>query len=236
MNQEKIGLFLRELRMEKGLTQEQLAEKFAVSNRTVSRWENGVNMPDLGLLIEIAHFYKIEINELIDGERKSEMKQNELDATLEKVAAYADYDKKNYRHRIRKTVGYGFTLFGFFLIIAFLAMMPTESSWGSVYSVIGTFFISIGLAFALAVKPFWKRFLISFSAFVSIIAVLVYADYLGVKYQNQVPRFAYSKIYYGGSDYVIYKSFFYTAVYNIETKDVEIVDAKEVEMKTGENK
>ncbi|MGT2667479.1 hypothetical protein ACVRYP_09260 [Streptococcus rifensis] len=72
--------------------------------------------------------------------------------------------------------------------------------------------------------------MISFSAFVSIIAVLVYADYLGVKHQNQVPRFAYSKIYYGGSDYVIYHSFFYTAVYNIETKDVEIVDAKEVEM------
>ena len=43
----KIGIFLKELRKEKGLTQEQLAEKLLVSGRTVSRWETGLNMPDL---------------------------------------------------------------------------------------------------------------------------------------------------------------------------------------------
>lgn len=47
MNQQKIGMFMKSLRKEKGLTQEQLAEVFNVSNRTVSRWENGNNMPDL---------------------------------------------------------------------------------------------------------------------------------------------------------------------------------------------
>lgn len=41
MDQEKVGCFLKELRLEKGLTQEQLAEKFNISNRSVSRWENG---------------------------------------------------------------------------------------------------------------------------------------------------------------------------------------------------
>ena len=46
MNQEKIGGFLKELRKQKGLTQQQIAEKFNVSNRTISRWENGNNMPD----------------------------------------------------------------------------------------------------------------------------------------------------------------------------------------------
>ena len=49
MNQEKIGKFLKELRKQKGLTQEQIAEKFHVSNRTISRWENGNNMPDLDI-------------------------------------------------------------------------------------------------------------------------------------------------------------------------------------------
>ncbi|MCI9292491.1 MAG: helix-turn-helix transcriptional regulator, partial [Erysipelotrichaceae bacterium] len=53
MKQEKIGKFLKELRKQKGLTQEQIAEKFNVSNRTISRWENGNNMPDLDILIEI---------------------------------------------------------------------------------------------------------------------------------------------------------------------------------------
>ena len=52
MNQEKIGKFLKELRKKKGLTQEQIAEKFHVSNRTISRWENGNNMPDLDVLMK----------------------------------------------------------------------------------------------------------------------------------------------------------------------------------------
>lgn len=49
---EKNGAFLKELRKKKCLTQEQLAEKFNVSSRTISRWENGCNMPDLDVLME----------------------------------------------------------------------------------------------------------------------------------------------------------------------------------------
>ena len=52
MNQVKIGRFLKELSKKKGLTQEQIAEKFHVSNRTISRWENGNNMPDLDVLMK----------------------------------------------------------------------------------------------------------------------------------------------------------------------------------------
>ena len=50
MDQIKIGIFLKELRKEKKLTQEQLAEKLNVSGRTVSRWETGSNMPDIGMM------------------------------------------------------------------------------------------------------------------------------------------------------------------------------------------
>ena len=71
MDQKRIGSFLRELRTEKGLTQEQLAEKLNVSCRTVSRWENGNNMPDLSIIVELADFYDIDIRELLNGERKS---------------------------------------------------------------------------------------------------------------------------------------------------------------------
>jgi len=49
MKQMKTGEFLRQLRKEKGLTQEQLAEKFCVSGRSVSRWETGSNMPDVSV-------------------------------------------------------------------------------------------------------------------------------------------------------------------------------------------
>ena len=72
MEPKKIGAFLKELRREKGITQEQLGEMLGVSGRTVSRWETGFNMPDLSILIELAEYYEVEIKEILDGERKSE--------------------------------------------------------------------------------------------------------------------------------------------------------------------
>ena len=82
MNQIKIGEFLKELRKEKGLTQEQFAEQFNVSRRSVSRWETGNNMPDLDTLIEMADYYEIDLRELLDGERKSEKMNEELKETV----------------------------------------------------------------------------------------------------------------------------------------------------------
>ena len=100
MNQQKIGEFLKHLRKEKGLTQEQLAEAFYVSSRTVSRWETGSNMPDLEILIELADFYHVDIREIIDGERKSENMDNETKDTLKKVAEYTDEQNKKLKKKM----------------------------------------------------------------------------------------------------------------------------------------
>ncbi len=94
IDQIKIGRFLKELRKEKELTQEQLAEKFGVSSRSVSRWENGNTMPELGILVELADYYEVDIKEIIDGERKSEIMEKEEKETLRKVADYANVEKK----------------------------------------------------------------------------------------------------------------------------------------------
>ncbi|MBR3168048.1 MAG: helix-turn-helix domain-containing protein [Erysipelotrichaceae bacterium] len=94
MDQTKIGAFLKELRKEKNLTQEQLAEKFGVAGRTVSRWETGNNMPDLSVLVELADFYDVDIREILDGERKSEIVEKEEKETLLKIAEYAEKQKK----------------------------------------------------------------------------------------------------------------------------------------------
>ena len=94
IDQIKIGGFLRELRKEKELTQEQLAEQFGVSSRSVSRWENGNTMPELGILVELADYYEVDIKEIIDGERKSESMKKEEKETLRKVADYAEVEKK----------------------------------------------------------------------------------------------------------------------------------------------
>lgn len=94
IDQVKIGNFLRELRKEKGQTQEEIANMFGVSSRSVSRWENGNTMPDLGILVELADYYDVDIRELIDGERKTENMDKDTKETLLKVADYADKQKK----------------------------------------------------------------------------------------------------------------------------------------------
>ena len=95
MNQMKIGAFLKELRKENNLTQEQLAEKLGVTQRSVSRWENGNTLPDISLLIELADYYDVDLHELLNDERKSTEMNEDLKETLVKVADYADTEKKN---------------------------------------------------------------------------------------------------------------------------------------------
>ena len=94
IDQVKIGNFLKELRKENGKTQEEIAELFGISSRSVSRWENGNTMPDLGTLVELADYYDVEIREIIDGERKSEGMEKEEKETLLKIADYVDKQKK----------------------------------------------------------------------------------------------------------------------------------------------
>ena len=95
MDLQKIGTFLKELRKEKGFTQEQLAESLNVSRRTVSRWETGSNMPDLDLLMEISDLYAVDLREMLNGERKSEEKMNrEMEETVLQVAEYSNAEKK----------------------------------------------------------------------------------------------------------------------------------------------
>lgn len=69
MDQIKIGKFIAVLRKEKGLTQEQLGEKLGVTNKTVSRWENGNYMPNVEMLLLLSKEFGVSINELISGER-----------------------------------------------------------------------------------------------------------------------------------------------------------------------
>ena len=100
MDQQKIGTFLRALRKQKGLTQEQFSEIMNVSNRSVSRWENGNNMPDLDVLIQISDYYEIELRELLDGERKSEQMSRELEETVLKAVEYTNTDTERYTKKI----------------------------------------------------------------------------------------------------------------------------------------
>lgn len=118
MDQKKVGSFLRELRKEKQLTQEQLAERFGVTNRSVSRWETGSNMPDLSILVELADFYDVDIRDIIDGERKGEDMNKEEKERLQLVADYAETEKNTLLMRLRI-----FSIVGLISLIAGLVML-----------------------------------------------------------------------------------------------------------------
>ena len=118
MDQKKSGSFLRELRKEKQLTQEQLAERFGVTSRSVSRWETGSNMPDLSILVELADFYDVDIRDIIDGERKGEDMNKEEKERLQLVADYAENEKNILLMRLRII-----SIVGLVSLIAGLTMM-----------------------------------------------------------------------------------------------------------------
>lgn len=96
MDQIKIGKFISELRKEKGMTQEQLAEKLGVTQKSVSRWETGKNMPDLSLLQTLSSELDISVSELLDGEKISVEIKN-VDEAINQII---DYSAGLKRHQI----------------------------------------------------------------------------------------------------------------------------------------
>lgn len=97
MDQSYIGQRLKTLRKEKGLTQEQLGERLDVSSRSVSRWENGVNLPDFDLLLELCRLYGVSLDELLKGEKRNVSEETEQALTLA-----AEYTSEQQRRLIRR--------------------------------------------------------------------------------------------------------------------------------------
>lgn len=92
MNTKKVGEFLKELRKENKLTQEQLGEKLGVTNKTVSKWETGNYMPPIEILKLLSELYNVSINEILSGRRLSdgeykEKAEENMTSALEKLAS-----------------------------------------------------------------------------------------------------------------------------------------------------
>ena len=110
MNQEKIGKFIADLRKGKKLTQEELAERLVVTDKSVSRWENGKCLPDVSLYKDLCSILGITLNEFFSGEKIKEAKfkeqaDNNLFSALEnssftlkeKIKYYSDkWDKEHF--------------------------------------------------------------------------------------------------------------------------------------------
>ncbi len=144
MDLKKTGKLLQELRKEKGLTQEQLAEQTGVARRTVSRWETGSNMPDLDILIELSDLYNVDLREILSGERKSERMNEELKETVLQVADYSSEEKARLLRRLHWLFITGLLGFAAFLIITLLDLDHTAP-----YEMIGSF--GLGIAFGMII-------------------------------------------------------------------------------------
>lgn len=145
MDQVKIGAFLRELRKEKNLSQEQLAEQFNVSTRSISRWENGNTMPDISIMIDLSDYYEIDLRELLNGERKSENMTEDMRETLDMIADYSSEEKAKLIKELRGMLmasAFFFATLG--IIVAFQLQRVNEF-----FSTFATFATAIGLVYSV---------------------------------------------------------------------------------------
>lgn len=130
MEQEKIGKLIAELRKEKKLTQEELAEKFGIAPQSVSKWERGVNMPDISVLKDLCKILDVDVNDFLRGEKsknnsKSEKNlSKELKEEQEKVIidAMKYYEKRAKNKYIRRS----FIIFT--ILITFIAIVSVMYS------------------------------------------------------------------------------------------------------------
>ncbi len=140
----KIGTFLQELRKEKGLTQEQLAEQLGVARRTVSRWETGANMPDLDILVELSDLYAVDLREILNGEREQERMNEELKETVLQVADYSSEEKARLMQRMHWMFIAGLIGFTAFLVTVLLGLDTTDP-----YEFIGS--CGLGIAYGMII-------------------------------------------------------------------------------------
>lgn len=101
MDTKMIGSFLKELRKENNMTQEQLGERIGVTNKTVSRWETGNYLPPVESLVLISDIYGISINEILAGKRLEMDELREVaDDNVTKVLGELEGDYKKFEKRM----------------------------------------------------------------------------------------------------------------------------------------
>ena len=127
MNQIKIGKFIAECRKKNNLTQMQLAEKLNITDRAISKWENGKAIPDSSIMLDLCCELKISVNELLSGEvlemnsYSEKLEKNLIDMVKQKEEA----DKKMLRLEI--VIGYISSIT--FLILVFVASYIEMQDW-----------------------------------------------------------------------------------------------------------
>ena len=226
MDLDKIGKFIALNRKNKGLTQEQLAEKLGVTNKTISRWETGKYMPDLSLLKPLSEELGITLNELLSGEKIKEEKI--VENTERNILNTIDYSSKKVENEHKK-ISIILMILGAIISISALTIFNKESSWCSIYSIIGIIIFVIGLVRNLKKFKKIQKIGIGIVLFIGIFGIFYIADYLGVKTNNRPPIYNYKiETTFRETKEIAYYSLFYN-VYRINadtTNEYYVIDER----------
>lgn len=226
MEVKKIGEFIAYNRKNKGLTQEQLGEKLGVSNKTISRWENGNYMPDLSLLKPLSEELGITLNELLSGEKIENEKLIEQ-AEISLINTI-DYSKQKIEKEHNK-ISIWIMIIGIITSISALTFFEAESSWCSIYSIIGIIIFISGLFRTIKIKSLIKKIAVCIIIFIGIFSILYISDYIGVVSRKRPPIYRYlTKTEFRESKIITYNNLFYN-VYRINADTLNeyyIIDNK----------
>ena len=184
MDTKKIGAFIAMNRKKKGYTQEQLAEKLGVTNKTISRWENGHYMPDLSLLEPLSKELDITLNELLAG--KEIVKEEAMEYSEQNLIQTIDYTGNKIKNEHKKISLFIIGL-GIFTSLCAFTVFPSESSWGSIYSMIGLFLFVVGIFRELKFTSLLKKGLVSTILFALLLGIFFVFDYVSVNQFKQPP-------------------------------------------------
>lgn len=163
MNQVKIGKFIAEMRKEQNLTQKQLADKLGISDRTISKWECGKGMPDVGLMIPLCEEIKINVNELLSGERLSENHYSKR--AEENMIRLVEENGNKKKRELVYALTYGLAIV---MVIVLLVMSLWAQSFSIIYYVDPPSFIFISVMLILflgaagLLKDFFYAFVLAF--------------------------------------------------------------------------
>lgn len=216
MNQIKIGKFIMELRKEKQLTQNELAEKIGVTDRAISKWENGRGMPDISLIKTLSETLGVTVNELLTGERiKEKDKNNKLEESyIDSIETKTKLQSDIVGYLIYKIIGY-------ILLFTGIGFFGTNKLWVNLFVLIGFLFIIIS-SYKLVrnQKIYFKTILITIT-FLILIAIISYFDYQYVADQIiSKPHFYYSKT--KKNNCTLYKTLTFSCL-NVDGKECYII-------------
>lgn len=207
MDQEKIGRFIFECRKKKKMTQAELSERIGVTEKSVSNWENGRNMPDLSLFKPLCDIFDITINDLISGEKVD--KKDYQERLEENIVNTIDYTNKRIE-KDKNILSGVLILLGIFISFSGMLMFPSESSWGSHFALLGIIISTIGIGILFYKLKFYKKILMITGYVIVSLSLFFIIDYIGVVNIKQAPRFSIVKV--SGENVIYYDTLFYDVV------------------------